>query len=116
MNKNSVILPWPYKQLSPNARVHFMTLAKFKRVYRSACFVLAKQAKLDVPDGDIRIVLEFYPPTKRNRDDDNLVAMMKCGLDGVADALGVNDSRFRLQPPVVMPEQGGYVRLTVGAV
>lgn len=114
MKKNQVILPWPYKQLSPNARVHFMTLSKFKKAYRIACFTLAKQAKLDVPAGDIRIDMEFFPPTKRSRDEDNLVAMMKSGLDGVADAMGVNDNRFRLQPPV-MQGQGGYVKLTVGA-
>ena len=39
-----------------------------------------------------------YRPIKRARDSDNLFAGMKSALDGVAKALGVDDSRFALMP------------------
>lgn len=38
--------------------------------------------------------MTFYTKTARRPDKDNLVAMMKAGIDGIADALAVNDSCF----------------------
>jgi hypothetical protein len=39
---------------------------------------------------------------------------MKAGLDGLADALGVDDSTFRLQAElVVVGPVGGFVRVEV---
>jgi len=40
------------------------------------------------------IHIRAYPPVSRNRDADNLIASLKPHLDGIADALGVNDSTF----------------------
>jgi crossover junction endodeoxyribonuclease RusA len=34
-------------------------------------------------------------PDKRHRDADNCLAAAKAGLDGMADALGVNDRHFQ---------------------
>lgn len=47
--------------------------------------------------GRVLLVLEFVPPDRRERDDDNLVACFKAGRDGIADALGINDNRFTTQ-------------------
>jgi len=57
---------------------------------------LALESKLKAPKGDGKIEIEitFYPPDKRHRDADNMVASIKAGLDGIADALRVNDKRF----------------------
>lgn len=64
------------------------------------------------PDDVLAVHLEFYPPNKRSRDWDNLLASMKSGLDGLADGLGVNDSLFR--PSVAVADAiGGFVRVTV---
>jgi crossover junction endodeoxyribonuclease RusA len=50
-----------------------------------------------LPEGaPLRVTLKIYPPDKRRRDWDNIVASLKSGLDGIADALGIDDSRFRL--------------------
>lgn len=46
---------------------------------------------------DIPINVFFYPPDNRRRDADNLVSSLKAVFDGIADALGVNDARFRQQ-------------------
>lgn len=112
-----VQLPWPARALWANGgHGHYMARAKAKKAYRDTAYVLSLQARLMlVPDGaEPRVALEFCPPTRRNRDQDNLVAAMKSGLDGIAQALAVNDSRFRLDEPrhgAVVP--GGCVNVLV---
>ena len=78
-----------------------------------ACFTLAHEAKAAVNwDGDVHLWIDFYPPDKRARDQDNMLAAFKAGFDGLADALKVNDKRFRLHP-YVKDEIGGMVRVTI---
>lgn len=91
-----VTLPWPPSKLSPNARVHWRVLAKHKKAYREACYWLSHSLKGKAPDGPLGLELTFYPPNRRARDRDNLLASMKSGLDGFAEALGIDDSRFVL--------------------
>jgi crossover junction endodeoxyribonuclease RusA len=114
---NSVTLPWPAKELSPNARMHWAQKAKFAKAYRMACFTLCLQAKLAKPEteGRLHLWLDFYPPDRRHRDDDNMIASFKAGRDGIADALGVDDKRFVCHP-FVSDQIGGMVkvRVTVG--
>ena len=94
-----VTLPWPDKRLSPNARVHWAGLARVKRDARRAAFWLTIETRPQ-PDfaGDLAITMTFHPPDNRTRDGDNLIAQMKAYLDGIAQAMGVNDSTFKLQP------------------
>lgn len=106
-----VFLPWPPTQLNPNKRVHWSVKAKHAARYREQCAWLAKEAKLRVDwPGDIHVWVDFFPPDKRRRDDDNLVAAFKAGRDGLADALGVEDSRFRTHP-YLRTDTGGCVRV-----
>ena len=44
--KNTVILPWPPKELSPNAALHWAKKSKVKKVYRQTCWALTLEAKL----------------------------------------------------------------------
>jgi crossover junction endodeoxyribonuclease RusA len=103
--KYKVTLPFPKKELNPNARLHYMALAKAKKAFRETCFWRAKESPgIKLPDtGNLKLTVTFYPPNKRKRDRDNLLASMKSGLDGVADALGLNDSRFE---PLVISMSG----------
>ncbi len=39
----TLTLPWPPKELSPNARQHWSKLAKTKKAYRDACAWTAKE-------------------------------------------------------------------------
>ena len=90
-----IYLPWPPKELSPNANLHWAKKAKYKKAYRHTCWVLTLESKVKVStDGKIPITVTFYPPDKRHRDADNMVASIKAGLDGVADALKINDRQF----------------------
>lgn len=92
-----IILPWPPRELSPNARVHWSAKSKAAKAYRHACRIITFASGIKAPDGRVLLVLEFVPPDRRERDDDNLVAAFKAGRDGIADALGINDNRFTTQ-------------------
>jgi len=110
-------LPWPPAACSPNKRVHWSKKAKAAKRYRADCHLLAKLAGLPTPTGEALLILEFVPPDKRRRDDDNLLAMFKAGRDGLADALGVDDSIFATQIRLSKETtKGGAVRVRIQAI
>lgn len=108
-------LPWPPATLSPNVRQHWRKHAAAKKSYRAACaWQAAAQGVRPMPPGKIAVSLRFVPPDRRRRDLDNLIASMKSGLDGLADALGVDDNRFTLAAELVTDGTiGGMVRVEV---
>jgi crossover junction endodeoxyribonuclease RusA len=95
-----VILPWPDKRLSPNARVHWAAKASAAKKAKRNAFILTCSAiqrkPLDMLGDTLPLHIVFRPKDRRRRDQDNLIASMKPYLDGIAQALGVDDSRFRL--------------------
>lgn len=106
-------LPWPPKELSPNARVHWSKRSRAAKAYRRDCALLVRAASIAAPDSErIALWIEFFPPDRRQRDDDNLLAAFKAGRDGIADALGVNDKRF-VSHPFVQTTTGGFVRVRI---
>ena len=111
-----VDLPWPPKELSPNARVHWSKRSKAAKAYRTSCSLLVQQAKIAKPEtaGRLHLWLTFFPPDRRHRDDDNMIAAFKSGRDGIADALGIDDKRFVCHP-YVSETTGGMVRVSVTA-
>lgn len=118
MSELRVILPWPPRALSPNSRPpHWSVLAKAKRAYRQACHLEAMAAGWRkgtfAPDDRLHVRLVFVPPDRRRRDLDNLIAAMKSGLDGLADALGVDDSRWTLTCAIDEGGIGGMVRVGI---
>jgi crossover junction endodeoxyribonuclease RusA len=107
-------LPWPPKELSPNARVHYHTKAAAAKVYREAAYWLTEKSGLTVPaEGGIALRFDFHPPDKRKRDLDNMLSSIKAGVDGIADALGVNDQRFGFWLSREAPVKGGKVVVSV---
>lgn len=109
-------LPWPPAACSPNARVHWARKSKAAKSYRAACHLLAKQAGIKAPEGEALLMIEFVPPDRRRRDDDNLLAMFKAGRDGLADALGIDDNVFATQIRVSKETtKGGAVRVRIEA-
>lgn len=99
MGKYELTIPFPPKELSPNKRLHWAVKSRVTKKYRSDCYLLAKMQKLTIDwGGDIHIFIDIYRPDRRYRDEDNIIASLKSGLDGIADALGVNDRRFRIHP------------------
>jgi hypothetical protein len=119
---SEITLPWLDKALSPNARVHWSVKAKAaKQARKDGCYATLaagfNKATFAGYDGRIHLWVDFYRPSKREHDHDNLVASIKHQADGIADALGVNDSRFRYHPFIKdETAKGGkiVIRLTTG--
>lgn len=115
-----LILPWPAKQLSPNARVHWAVRSKAVKSARGLAKALTLEAgwhKQPLPEGRLHLWVTFYPPTRQLPDDDNMLARFKASRDGIAEALGIDDRRFVSHPFVhTTPHKGGrvVVRLSGG--
>lgn len=110
-------LPWPSKDLSPNQRVHWARKAKAAKAARADAQLLARAAgwhRMILPPGRLHLWLDFYPPTRRSVDDDNMLSRCKAYRDGLADALGIDDKRF-ISHPFVQPEprKGGQVVIKI---
>ena len=108
-------MSWPPKELSPNARVHWAKKSKAAKAYRAEAFYKTKQAldEWHAFAGAYKFNVKFYPPDKRRRDDDNLIAQLKPARDGIADALGIDDSQFTIGQPKISDELGGIVEIIV---
>jgi crossover junction endodeoxyribonuclease RusA len=110
-----ILLPWPPSSLNPNQRQHWRKHAAAKKSYRAACAWQARHQGVGCITAEkIAVSLVFVPPDRRRRDLDNLIASMKSGLDGLADALGVDDNRFSLAAEMA-EGPGGFVRVRVVA-
>lgn len=118
-------LPWPDRRLSPNARLHHKAVAAVKaKARRDAAYLTyaamlcgAKEVRQHFSgEGPIRYRVTFYPPDARHRDDDNMIAMFKAARDGIADALGVNDRRFRPEYYFAEPCKPGRVEVELSPV
>ena len=112
----TVTFGWPPRDLSPNARAHWSRKAKATKAYRKACWTLSLEAfgnKIIATSWpEIHVWLTYHPPSRRHYDMDNCVAASKAALDGLADALGVNDRSFIIHP-FMSDEIGGMVKVRI---
>ena len=87
-------LPWPPSTLSGHNNGHWRAKSKPVADHRAWAFAATKAARTSVPEtGDIGIEISFYPPDNRG-DRTNFPNRMKPYIDGIADALSINDKRF----------------------
>ena len=113
----TVTLGWPSRALSPNARSHWATLARAKKAARREGFYAATSGLLSDDAVSVSIQVTFIPPDARRRDVDNLVSSLKGHLDGISDAIGIDDSRWIWAAPVMAkPEKPGRVVVTLTPV
>ena len=115
-----IVLGWPPSDLSPNKRLHWAKLATAKKQYRKDCYSVSKEqlkkyrgVTKNIPE---KLVLEmtFIPPDRRSYDRDNLVARMKSGIDGLSDALRINDKRFNTVISTMDQDYlGGFVKIRI---
>lgn len=66
-----------------------------------------------VPDGSIGYRCTFFPPDRRARDEDNLIASLKSSLDGIAQALRIDDRCFHLLEPAVREPDRPHGRVEI---
>jgi crossover junction endodeoxyribonuclease RusA len=114
-------LPWPNAALSPNARGHWAKMARFKKGARELAHWTALEAGARyavlcpfAPEAPT-ITVTFCPPDKRRRDLDNAIASFKSAQDGIADALGIDDSRWAVSYAWGDVVPGGRVIVSLNA-
>jgi len=105
-----VLLPFPDRRLNPNSSkgTHWASRSALRKSARASAALLTAAAAAGhsfAPGAELALVITFVQPDRRARDRDNLLAACKPMLDGVADALGVNDSQF--EPVTIRREYGG---------
>lgn len=112
---NAITLPWPPSSLSGHAEGHWRSKSTPTAKHRAWANLATLAAGIKAPGaGDIRVHIQFTPPNLRG-DRTNFANRIKPYLDGIADALGVNDSRFLPRYSFLPPEKPGCVRFTLEA-
>lgn len=112
----TVILPWPPSVLRPNSRPHRMERARAVKKYRDDAFWRCRGAGIRRLDARrARIVMCFCPPDNRVRDDDGDIGAFKAARDGIATAIGIDDSRRNWVTSYEWGEvrKGGAVLVTI---
>jgi crossover junction endodeoxyribonuclease RusA len=110
-----IILPWPPSSLSGHNKGYWRAHYEITRKHRNWARLATLDAKVRTPgDGDIPIRIRFVPPNRRG-DRTNFPNRIKAYIDGIADALGVNDARFHPFYEFAEPEAPGRVEVIVGA-
>lgn len=115
-----VVLPFPDRRLNPNSSKgkHWASTVALRKSARVGAALLTQAAaggRRFEPGAELALMITFVQPDRRARDRDNLLAACKPMLDGMADALGVNDSQF--EPVTIRREYGkkpGAVRVEIG--
>lgn len=112
-------LPWPPRDLHPNSRVHWTRRARAAKVCRLTGATLTLAAGIRRGDPDIPQSLKataiFCPPDNRRRDVDGMLSSIKSYLDGIADVVGVDDSKWQIALRKESPVKGGVVRIELEA-
>ena len=110
----TIELPWPPAG-GQNARLHWRSRAHSARHYRQvgAIAALGRRPPTSWPK-KLCLSLVFSPPDRRRYDLDNLIGKVKSGIDGVCDAIGIDDARFvMLCATLADPVRGGAVTLRI---
>lgn len=108
-------LPWPDSRLSTHAKGHWRPKAKATKAARGAACTVARATGLRAAMDRPTLEFTFYPPDRRRRDLHNMQGMCKAYIDGIADAMGMDDHGFRCVFPDRFedPIKGGAVLITV---
>lgn len=114
-------LPWPPKDLHPNARVHWAKKAKAAKRARNdaAWFALSSGVRTHDFAGmeSLDVSLVFLPPDNRRRDTDGMISSIKSYFDGIADVVGVDDSKWVFTGiRRGEPQKPGVVRVEISSV
>lgn len=114
----TVVLPFPPATLSGHAKGHWRAksgpTARQREWARLATLdAIRTQGRPPFPTGDIPLHVTFVPPDRRG-DRWNYPGRLKAAIDGIADALGVNDKRFMPTIAHGPVEKPGRVVVVIG--
>lgn len=115
----TIRLPWPDPALFPNRRTHWHKLYELRTEAKRTAYMLTYEAmqgkSMSMGSGKAPIEYEFCYPDNRKRDNDGMLGALKAAQDGIADALGIDDTRFE---PVTLRRGenvgGGAVIVRIG--
>lgn len=111
---SDIRLPFPPSSLSGHAKGHWRAKAAETKKHREwARLATLEAGAVAPPAGDITVQITFTPPDRRG-DRTNFANRMKPYLDGIADALGVNDARFLPSYAFDHPAKPGCVVVKIG--
>jgi len=114
----TIEFPWPHKLLFPNETERWGNQAQKRKLRRNArtlgwglaleAFGRPRAWPEALRNEPVLVEVEITPPMRRGKppDEDNLKSALKHYLDGVAAAMGVNDSKFTFAKPVWHPRSG----------
>jgi hypothetical protein len=110
----AIQLPWPPASLSGHNKGHWHSRSGIVAKHREWARLATMEAKPAVPaEGDIAVRFIFCPPDRRG-DRLNFANRIKPYADGIAEALGVNDSRFLPSYAFAEPRKPGKVLVEIG--
>lgn len=111
----TVALPYPHKALWPNGRAHWGLKAREVKKHRQWAAFATKAASLRIGDSPIPVHIVCHPKARGIAPDkDNVAAAAKSYLDGIADALGINDRHFAAPTVSISDQRTGQFTITVG--
>jgi len=113
----TVTLPYPDKLLNPNKRLHWSKVHKAKAKAKADAYALALEAGAkDFQAKRVSVGLTIIPPDNRTRDTDNIIASLKSAFDGVAMAIGVDDSKWSFFIDRKASSHPGAIILEIGGI
>lgn len=98
MSVPALTLPWPPTAMSPNAsgQGKWRTKNDAAQAYKRTCWAICLERNVRKIDAStVEATIIFCPPSRRRYDLDNALARIKQGLDAIAEAIGVDDSKWR---------------------
>ena len=105
-------LPYPHKAIWPNGRAHWASKAAQTKLHRKWAWAATKAAlPFDFKHDGSRIAVRLTVSAKAKGplpDKDNALSSCKAYFDGIAEALGVNDSLFDPQPVHFSGRMGNF--------
>lgn len=113
----TVTLPYPAKALWPNGRAHWATKAREAKKLRQEAWAAALPVRDSFRhcDGLVAVHIICHPKARGPAPDrDAIVSAAKSALDGLSDALGINDRHFAAPTVEVSGERTGQFIITVG--
>jgi crossover junction endodeoxyribonuclease RusA len=111
-----IFLPWPAPELSQNSRAHWSKRARAVKSARNCAILSVQEHGLHrMKWTSAKLEWSFRPPDNRRRDVSNVIGSCKAYIDGIADALGIDDSTFENHWPVQFDavDVGGWIMVQV---
>ena len=108
-----IVLPFPSSKLSGHQGGRWREKARVIATHRAWAFHATRAAKVSVStDGDIPIKFRLIPPDRRG-DRTNYPNRLKPYIDGIAEALGINDRRFLPSYEFAEPQKPGAIEVVL---